>query len=239
MKKIIYWIILVWTILSSVILLYLFNSDFNFFIKKLKYWENFVINKEKITDDYNFNPDKTCDCSQYNKELLSKIDELEKKLADSKAWTWWLESKVIDNIITDTIKETDEQNKWFSEAIKNFSWNFKWLNFQEKAYDDYYKIFDLTDEYLWNYLTYTSDNIEIYFFPDSTFDEMYKFFEVLSYDQYFSLNKVNNFWWKTFFINKDTKDDYIRLVLEYDNKIFWLKVKNSYYNNVKNVLNNL
>jgi hypothetical protein len=43
------------------------------------------------------------------------------------------------------------------------------------------------------YETYTSDNLEIYYFPETNFDEAYNFFETLTFDLPITLNRLNNF----------------------------------------------
>lgn len=64
-------------------------------------------------------------------------------------------------------------------------------------------------------------------------------FEYLQIDLPFSINEVNNFWEKSFYINLDEKinDNYIRLVISENWITFWLKINKSQYENVKNILN--
>jgi hypothetical protein len=54
----------------------------------------------------------------------------------------------------------------------------------------------------------------------------------------FSINEVNNFWEKSFYINlkEDMKDNYVRIVISKNGVDFWLKIKNDEYNKVKEIL---
>jgi hypothetical protein len=57
----------------------------------------------------------------------------------------------------------------------------------------------------------------------------------------FTINRVNNFWNESFYINlnEDIKDNYIRSVINYKWIVFWLKIKKSEYNTIKNNLEKL
>jgi hypothetical protein len=85
-------------------------------------------------------------------------------------------------------------------------------------------------------VTYTTQSFESYFFLESNYDEIYNFFEVVSYDLPITLNKTNSFGERSFFINTKTKDDYVRLVIQFEKKVFGLKIKNNYYNTIKQTL---
>jgi hypothetical protein len=52
----------------------------------------------------------------------------------------------------------------------------------------------------------------------------------------FQLNRMDNFWKKSFFINLSQQDDQVRLVVDNGNILFWLKMKKNYYNDIKNIL---
>jgi hypothetical protein len=73
---------------------------------------------------------------------------------------------------------------------------FSKYNLEEKPYDEYYKMFDISDEYPNTYITYANTDLEIYFFPESSFEDFYNIFTLLSNDimvKDFQLNRMDNF----------------------------------------------
>jgi len=76
-------------------------------------------------------------------------------------------------------------------------------------------LFDLTDEYPDNYFEYYSKDLVLYFFPTKTYNELVDIFSVLDDELPFTLNKLNNFWDSSFYINLDEniKDRFVRLVI--------------------------
>lgn len=216
MKKLIYVLLLLSSLLVLNIAIYFLSSDYRFYVKKLKYWELPVEENQIITDNYSIENSKNCDCSN-NENVLSNTWVL------TSSWelTWTWESTA---------------STWWIETLSNY---FSWIVFTPKTYDEYFKIFDITDEYINKYETYVSENIEIYYFPESNFDELYGFFETISFEFPITLNRLNNFWQRSFYVNKKENDDFVRLVIKYDNKIFWLKIKNNYYNEARKILNQL
>ncbi len=219
MKKIVYVIFFVTSALLLNIWLYYFSDGYSFFLKNIKYWDEIISNDSKeITDEYKpilEENNKTqnecnCDCSQY-------INQLEKQVTFQK-----------------------NSSKYIGKVLSKFS-EFYTLN--EKKYDEYYQIFDITDEYPTNYTTYSWDGLEIYFFTWAKFDDVYNMFDVLTSDQTiekkFSLNKTWDFKKNSFFINLSVPDDFVRLVVDNWNILFWLKMKKSYYSDIKEILKNL
>jgi hypothetical protein len=57
----------------------------------------------------------------------------------------------------------------------------------------------------------------------------------LTYDSPFTVNKIDNFWNSSFYINlnDDIQDNYVRLVINYKWVVFGLKIKKSEYNTIK------
>jgi hypothetical protein len=101
-------------------------------------------------------------------------------------------------------------------------------------------LFEITDEYPDLYYEYYSPELTLYFFTTKQYLEIYDIFEYLQNDLPFVVNKVNNFWEESFYINlkNEVNDNYIRLVITNNWITFWLKVKSSEYENIKNILNN-
>lgn len=236
MKKIIYVVFFLSIVLILNILAYFISDDYRFFLKKLKYNWN-IPNSQIISDNYN-NDFKVWECncelpknniSQNTSNTWTKSVEKNTYLSWVFVWSTWPNSQTQSWII-----------QWlFPKEFDEFKQKFPNAKLLEKPYDDYYKVFDITDEYLWNYYTLTSTDLEIYYFTWNTFESVFDFFQAVSYDLPITVNRVDNFATKSFYINKKEKDDFIRLVIEYDRKIFWLKIKNAYYNEVKNILNQL
>ncbi|MDD5213049.1 MAG: hypothetical protein PHG82_01355 [Candidatus Gracilibacteria bacterium] len=99
-------------------------------------------------------------------------------------------------------------------------------------------LFAITEEYPDKYTFYKGENIDMYFFGIKSFDSMYDFFDVLSYDNPISLKKFKLNEKKSFFINLDKSDSNVRFVLEYKNHCYGFKIKKSQYNLVKDTILN-
>lgn len=237
MRKIVYSILIVSFVFLLNIGLYFYSDSYSFFLKKIKYWEETsLLDKNKITDEYLLSSltslEKDCNCEPLvcdnNQNLENNFEKVD-DLIDVKP----VQSQ--ENIQNEII---NQNNQKINEYIKKFS-NYKLL---EKSYDEYYKIFDITDEYPNKYTTYQAWDLEIYFFPLSNFDEIYNIFNFLINDDLitnkFDLNKTNNFWKKSFFINLKTQDEFVRLVIDDWNILFWLKIKKGYYWDIKKILQN-
>jgi hypothetical protein len=57
----------------------------------------------------------------------------------------------------------------------------------------------------------------------------------------FSLKEVNNFWNNSFYINlnNDIEDRFVRIIVWHKGIVFWLKIKKTEYDLVKEKLNSL
>ena len=102
-------------------------------------------------------------------------------------------------------------------------------------------LFDITTEYPDEYREYYNKHISLYMFSTKTYSEVYNIFDVLTYELPYSLNETNNFWDSSFYINLEGvyADDKVRIVFEYQNKVFWLKITKDNYNTVKQILEQL
>lgn len=231
MRKIVYSILIVSFVFLLNIGLYFYSDSYSFFLKKIKYWEETsLVDKWLITDDYLLNniwDNLSCDCEQ----ICQQNNENQNTNTEN----------TIQNV-DDLVKNEVEIQKQDYDKINNFMQRFASYNLSEKAYDEYYKIFDVTDEYPNKYVTFSNNDLEIYFFPYSKFDDLYNIFDLLKTDELvlnkFDLNKTNNFKKQSFFINFKTQDDFVRLVIDDWNILFWLKMKKSYYWDIKKILQN-
>jgi hypothetical protein len=104
-------------------------------------------------------------------------------------------------------------------------------------------LFGLTNEYPYEYKEFYSKEkkMTLYIFEWKLYDDIFNIFDVISYNLYFKVKKVNNFWDKSFYINlePDLDDNYTRFVFSYKNKNFWLKIKKDWYNDIKMIMKNL
>lgn len=214
MKKIVYSILLLVATFLLNIGLYYYSDSYSFFLKKVKYGDEIItLESKNITDNIG---KENCNC-----EAITQCN------APQETNTWSLVSTGVD-----LLKKEEQLNSFFSIFDKN--------TLSEKTYDEYYQIFDITDEYPKEYLTYHNENYEVYLFLWGSFIDIYNLFDLLStypnVEKKFSLNKLNNFWKQSFFINTKVDDGNVRLVVDNWKILFWLKVKKSYYNNVKTIL---
>lgn len=247
MKKVVYTILLTTLVFLSNIVLYFYSDAYSFFLKKMKYWEEGVPDySSRITDEYllkNF-PLWNKDCSCEN--IISQTNTPEIETFEDILPQPQINEEDIPSPTSQKPQETEfeKQQKELrkQENIQKISQilpKFSKYNLVEKPYDEYYQIFDISDEYPNSYFTYSSPDLEIYFFPESNFSEFYNIFSLLANDSMvkdFELNQVNTFWKKTFFINLIPKDEKVRLVVDNGNILFWLKMKKGYYNDIKNIL---
>lgn len=245
MKKIVYTILLISLVFLCNIGLYFYSDAYSLFLKQMKYWEDIPQDYTSlITDDYllkNFPwwnwESPSCSCESDKKSENITPETLDDISLDSQ-----------ESILTQTwVSEKWEAEKQIKEAkrqqamgkISQILPKFSKYNLEEKPYDEYYKMFDISDEYPNTYITYANTDLEIYFFPESSFEDFYNIFTLLSNDimvKDFQLNRMDNFWKKSFFINLSQQDDQVRLVVDNGNILFWLKMKKNYYNDIKNIL---
>lgn len=246
MKKVVYTILLISLVFLWNIGLYFYSDAYSVFLKQMKYWEDIPTDYTAlITDDYilkNFSWwSGSCSCESVWQNTQPQVEELDDMIQKPTP------TSLVNTPNTQTPPQETEFEKKQKELKKQEIVNkisqilpkFSKYNLVEKPYDEYYKMFDISDEYPNQYVTYSNTDLEMYFFPDSTFESFYNIFDLLSNDvmvRDFSLNKVDNLWKKAFFINLKSQDDMVRLVVDSGNILFWLKVKKSYYNDIKNIL---
>lgn len=231
MKRIIIFIIFLITIFIVNILFYYLSSDYRIFLKKIKNkeWDIELQEKSfydnKIDDEININNDLNIEdeidlidneiwLSTKNEELFEKKDEK----------TWIVEFK-------------NEVTLWknYLEILDLFS------NYDLNKLEFNSSLFDITNEYPDNYFEYYSKDLTLYLFPTKTYNEILDIFNILKDELPFDINEVNNFWDKSFFLNldNDIQDRFIRIVITNKWIVFWLKIKRTNYDEVKNKLNSL
>ena len=243
-KKIyIIFLVLVWFILN--IFFYLLSDNYRYFLQSLKY--------DDITD-YKVNDEFKIDILDLEKDVVkAPKDNLFSWLSDN----FWEETKKIEKTITiknsndekiverkDFYEEPEEKSEFIdareelklTNIEKKILESFNWYDLKEV--DLHPRLFDLTWEYPDEYFEYYAKDINLYFFWNKSYSDLVDIFTVLTYELPFSVNEVNNFWSKSFYINLDElfEDEYIRIVLEKSNRTFWLKIKKQLYEKIKNDL---
>ena len=241
-KKIyIIFLVLVWFILN--IFFYLLSDNYRYFLQSLKY--------DDITD-YKVNDEFKIDILDLEKDVVkAPKDNLFSWLSDN----FWEETKKIEKTITiknsndekiverkDFYEEPEEKSEFIdareelklTNIEKKILESFNWYDLKEV--DLHPRLFDLTWEYPDEYFEYYAKDINLYFFWNKSYSDLVDIFTVLTYELPFSVNEVNNFWSKSFYINLDElfEDEYIRIVLEKSNRTFWLKIKKQLYEQIKN-----
>lgn len=192
------------------------------------------------------------------KNFLKSIKNDETVLLwDKNTWTGWIQEPQSKNIkaLIDKNKKNDVGTK-NKEVVKEQKIQPKqeiklWKNYQDilKIFSKYKlekldintNLFDITNEYPDNYLEYYSRDVSLYFFPTKDYASVLEIFEVLQLELPIEVNKVDNFWENSFYINlnKEIDDSIIRMVISYKNIVFWLKIKINEYNTIKSKLETL
>jgi len=228
MRKIIWTVIFLIIIFIVNLIFYYLSPDYKFFLKKIKNTDNVVYLEEKVIND-----DKIDELELINnkeeKKILSWAEVVELSKKNEKIF------ELKDNDWKVTLKEEVVLWNNYQKIIKLFSlYDLNKLEMNSN-------LFDLTDEYPDNYFEYYSKDLVLYFFPTKTYNELVDIFSVLDDELPFTLNKLNNFWDSSFYINLDEniKDRFVRLVISNNWVVFWLKIKKTEYNLVRDKLNSL
>lgn len=201
------------------------------------------------------------------KEFLEVL-KYGKSIDELNQWTEYSDLEKVNNIDNnkiDTESEIEEQNnveqlelETNSNEISIRNDNLKenkevilWKNYRD-ILNKFLKIYDLnkievntllfeiTNEYPDYYYEYYSKDLTLYFFTTKTYNQIYDIFDYLQDDWPFLINEVNNFWEKSFYINfnEDLNDNFIRLVITENWITYWVKIKKSQYDTLKNILLN-
>lgn len=236
------------------IALYFFNDDYKFFIKKIKTPDNNVYVEEKDINDefYSLWKESTKEdyiemISEKKKQALKEKDDeiankllqkgIEKDTSEAIDDKDALEEKLQTIIKQEEEKQVEQEIYLWKEYLKVLDLFNKYETYKIKIHTS---LFDLTNEYPNDYFEYYSEQVTLYFFPIGSYDKMYEIFNVLTYDLPFTINEVNNFGEKSFYINldKEVEDNYTRLVISNRWILFWLKIHKDEYNNIKDILTN-
>ena len=208
------WVIILFSLLVLFglnLIMYWFNEDYRFFVKKLKYsgeWTQ-ITDQQLEVNYYNDLPEEIAIVDPEPEEV--KIDIPEKKELE----LWEAEKRIL--------------SKFFSYDLERILVKQSLFDLTSEYPDDYFE-----------YLGLDGDMI-LYLFWSREYESIREIFEVISYDMPYTLNEVNNFWEASFFINVDEEfnDDFIRFIIKSTNGVFWLKIKKDLYNDTKEILKNI
>lgn len=233
MRKIILILFFVIILLIFNIILYIFSDDYKWLIKSLKSW--WLPNKSEQILDTNNNEDiLEKDTITNNTSIKNKIKNSDEEKIVEK------QDKIIEQIVEEKleIKQViveEKLDKVYKQILDIFS------TFNLNKLELHSNLFDITDEYPDKYDEYYWENLTLYFFNTKQFGDIYDIFKVLEDELPYSINQVDNFGEKSFYINLDTdiQDNFIRLVISYKSKVFWIKIKQQDYKLIKIKLQNL
>lgn len=215
MRKVIGFIIFLIIIFVVNLFFYFLSEDYRFFLKKIKDTDEVIYLEEKEVSD------------ELEREIIQwaqvvKTSTKNENIFELKEDTWRMDMR-------------DEISFWvnYNKIIDLFAlYDLKKLEINSN-------LFDLTNEYPDNYFEYYSKELVLYLFPTKNYTEIYDIFSVLDDELPFTINELNNFWDKSFYINlnEDIKDRFVRLIISNNWVTFGLKIKNAEYNLVKEKLN--
>ncbi len=219
MRKIIIFIIFLISIFIINLIFYFISDDYRFFIKKIKNTDDIV-----YLEDKQYNDEEIKDEEILNNAELVNTNKSNDRIFELKEDTWIVSLK-------------NEVVLW-----KNYQLILDLFSiYKLKKLEVNSNLFDLTDEYPDNYFEYYSKDLTLYLFPTKNYQDLYDIFSVLSNELPITINEVNNFWDNSFYINldKDIQDRFVRIVISNKGVVFWLKIKKTEYDLVKEKLNSL
>lgn len=182
------------------------------------------------------------------KDNGNTVDLQEKSFSDSLDKEKIFDKKVVGVSNKDDTKIVKKEASWAVEPKNEIA---LWKNYLDiiALFSSYWisqlhvnsNLFDITDEYPDNYLEYYSENLTLYLFPTKKYTDVYDIFKVLSSELPFTMKEVNNYWEKSLYLNlnNDIEDRFIRMIISYKWIVFWLKIKKTEYDLVKQKLNSL
>ena len=210
------------------IILYKTSEEYRFFVTKIRYQDSVIESQNISLNDSVLTQNERRWLSRNTVENEVQQDELSLSALEflESISSWRLRSEMnMQNLELLPSELTFQILSYFSE------YNLDSINPEEY-------LFAITPEYPDPFLQWYSSDVRFYSFPTKTYRDIYDIFDVLSFELPITLNPVNNFGSQSFFINMDTwwDDGYIRVVFEYENEAFWLKIKNLHYNTVRDML---
>jgi len=217
MRKIILFIIFLIIIFIVNVSFYFLSEDYRILLKNIKN-KDIIINIKESTFNDTINDENI---NNLEKVVVNKVKD---DVFSKKEGSWSLDLK-------------QEVSLWnnYLDIINLFSdYDINKLEFNSN-------LFDITNEYPDKYIEYYSKDLSLYLFPTKNYNDLLDIFKVLSYELPFTLNEANNFLNESFYINlnNDIEDRFIRIVISNKWAVFWLKIKKTEYDKVKQKLTTL
>ncbi len=191
------------------LILYWFNEDYRFFVKKLKYSGEVIdVNKDDaVTDEI--------EPTYVPIELEPQVLEVEEIVEEKQLELWENEKKIL--------------SKFFSYDLERVLVHNSLFNLTSEYPDDYF-------EYVWIdgdmvlYLFPTREYEQILeVFEVISYDLP---FELNILNNFWEASFFIN-------VDDEFDDDFVRLVIKSVNGVFWLKIKKDLYNDTKEILKNI
>ena len=223
MRGIVVFLALLMLLLLGNILTYSMSEDYRFFLKKIKYSEDIVYEWSDVVHD--------------SIDPISWISFTWSTVSTPQAL--WDEDLAFLDVLSGKGQESDIDLPDMTQSENDFIGEFSTFNLKEL--ETYTNIFGITTEYPDPYYEWYSAWISVYVLSTLDYTWVKDVFEVLAFDLPYRVNEVNNFWTRSFYINllEGYDDNYVRLVMEYENNVFWLKIRKDRYNEVKWILEGL
>ena len=212
--------LLVWNIFG-----YVFSEKYRTFIKEVKYhsWQHDT--EYEISDELEY---KLIEKTGKNGEK-----EIETQKVKNTDLTFLHMFSSHDSALKDTSKELRDLFRDEQFVLEAFQKRF--VLAEKTDISDFDVILDVMDEYPDAYREYSGGQAKLYMFPTKSYDDVKNIFEVLAKESKYSVNATNSFGQRSFFVNLNTPDDAVRMVFEYKNLAFGLKIKKAEYNTIKTI----
>lgn len=201
------------------IVAYTLSEQYRFFFKKLKYSDEVVYENQNISDG-----DTT--------EITA-------------SWAQWeiTSSNAFFDALSriEIIKKTPEDQLEPMDALEDYIVSEFQKEFDLQKLEIHSNLMGITTEYPDPYYEWYSAEVSLFVFSTKSYTEVLDIFEVLSDELPFSLKSVDNLADANTYINLDSSQDdgYVRMIFEYQNHAFWLKISKDSYNAVKALLESL
>ena len=228
MRISIFFLFLIIVLLLSNVLFYSLSEEYRFFITKIRYQDSIVeLQEVKISDSV---------LTSWEKEVSISLDDERAETSSNLSLNTLEFLETISDISNRAVSNTSDFQLLPSTttlSLLDILQDYKLTSINSEEY-----LFSVTSEYPDPFLQWHSTDLSFYSFPTKSYREVFDIFDVLSFELPISINQVNNIADKSFFINMDTwwDDGYVRVVFEYKNEAFWLKIKNIHYNRVRDTL---
>lgn len=222
------------------ICIYFFVPSYAEYFKNIKYyWNENTEVWENSLDNNGQNKNRKTAFSSYtwSNYIMPDINEdiEDSKVEKNTATEYEIDSNEDNN--SEGWDNTIDNNDAIIQVIFDL---FSDYDLQEKEETQNSSLFGLTNEYPYDYKEYYSreKKMTLYVFKEKDYTDILNIFDVISYNLYFKIKKVNNFGDKSFYINldPDLDDNYVRFIFSYKNSNFGLKIKKDWYNEVKDIL---